>query len=368
MEAGQSLITELEAAIQSGSKDKRVDTLRRITDLFVADANRFSEQQIDVFDDVMCRLVERIEKKALSELSQRLAPIGNSPIDVIQRLARDDDVAVAAPVLSQSRRLNDHDLVDIARTKSQGHLLAIADRSQIAAKVTDVLLERGDKNVYHKLAGNSGADFSEHGFTTLVKHSEHDASLAEKVGLRLDIPLKLFRELLARATEAVRARLLASASAENRDRIQRILTDISEGAQLEAGFQGQRDYADAQARMTALKGQGALDEAVLYDLAKSDRYTDMVAALSQLCSAPMELVANLLQSNHRESWIVPCKAAALDWQTVRMVMRCRSLGRSISDRDFDAACADYRKLSQANAGRILRFWQVRQTTGKNAAT
>jgi hypothetical protein len=82
----------------------------------------------------------------------------------------------------------------------------------------------------------------------------------------------------------------------------------------------------------------------------------------------MELVANLLQSNHRESWIVPCKAAALDWQTVRMVMRCRSLGRSISDRDFDAACTDYRKLSQANAGRILRFWQVRQTTGKNAAT
>jgi hypothetical protein len=33
---GQSLIIELEEAIQSGSKDKRIDALRRITDLFVS--------------------------------------------------------------------------------------------------------------------------------------------------------------------------------------------------------------------------------------------------------------------------------------------------------------------------------------------
>ena len=53
MQAGHSLISELEDAIQSGSKDKRVDSLRRITDLFVADANRLNDQQIDVFDDVL---------------------------------------------------------------------------------------------------------------------------------------------------------------------------------------------------------------------------------------------------------------------------------------------------------------------------
>jgi uncharacterized protein (DUF2336 family) len=368
MEAGQSLISELEDAIQSGSKDKRVDTLRRITNLFAVDADRFSEQQIDVFDDVLCHLIKRIEGKALSELSQRLGPIGNAPTEVVRQLARNDDIAVAAPVITQSRRLNDHDLVDIARTKSQGHLLAIAGRSQITANVTDALLERGDNNVFHKLADNSGANFSESGFTTLVQHSERDASLAEKVGLRLDVPLKLFRELLLRATEAVRARLLASAGAENRDRIQRILSDISEGAQLEAGFQSQKDYADAQARMAGLKSQGALNEAALYGLAKSDHHADMVAALSLLCGAPMPLMLNLLQSDQREAWIVPCRVAGLDWQTVRAIMSCRSLGRSISDQAFDAARADYHKLSPASAARVLRFWQVRQSTEKESTT
>ena len=75
----QSLIGELEAAIQSGSKDKRVDTLRRITDLFVADADRFNDQQIGVFDDVLGHLIKRIEGRALAELSERLAPISNAP-------------------------------------------------------------------------------------------------------------------------------------------------------------------------------------------------------------------------------------------------------------------------------------------------
>ena len=84
-------------------------------------------------------------------------------------------------------------------------------RPQIAAAVTDVLLQRGDRSVFHKLAGNSGATFSENGFQTLVRQSEGDDQLAEKVGLRADVPLRLFRELLLRATEAVRSRLVALA-------------------------------------------------------------------------------------------------------------------------------------------------------------
>jgi len=362
----QSLIAELESAIQSGSKDKRVDALRRITDLFVADSDRLSDQQIEVFDDVLSHLIKRIEGRALAEFSQRLAPVHNAPLEVVRQLARDDDIAVAAPVLTQSRRLSDRDLIDIASSKAQGHLLAIATRSQIAPNVTDALLNRGDQQVFHKLAENSGASFSDGGFATLVRHSERDERLAEMVGLRLDVPLKLFRELLLRATEAVRSRLLALAGPENRDKIQRVLTAISEDAQQEAGFQSEHDYAEAHARMLAMKSKGELDETILFNAAKADRYADMIAALALLCGAPMPLVGNLLQSEHREAWVIPCKVAGLDWPTVRVILSCRSMGRAMTDQTLDAARADYYKLSQASAGRVLRFWQVRQTVSKDA--
>ena len=250
MIADQSLIAELENAIQSGSKDKRVDTLRRITDLFVADADRLNDQQIDVFDDVLGHLIKRIEGKALAQLSQRLGPLNNAPIEVVRQLARDDNIAVAEPILTQSRRLSDSDLIEIANTKTQGHMLAISGRQQIAPSVTDALLQRGNQQVFHKLADNSGASFSENGFATLVNHSQRDLQLAEKVGLRLDVPLRLFRELLLRATEAVRSHLLALAGPESRDKIQRVLATIAEDAQHEAGFQNDHDYAAAHARLS----------------------------------------------------------------------------------------------------------------------
>jgi uncharacterized protein (DUF2336 family) len=368
MDASHSIISELENAIEGGSKDKRVDTLRRITDLFVSDADRLNDQQIDVFDDVLGHLIKRIEGKALAELSRRLGPINNAPVEIVRRLARDDNIAVAEPVLTQSARLNDKDLIEIATTKTPQHLLAISGRSQIGANVTDVLLQRGDRKVLHKLAANSGANFSEGGFATLVKHSERDGELAEKVGLRLDVPLRLFRELLLRATEAVRARLLALAGPESRDQIQQVLAAISEDAGHEAGFQNDHDYAEAQARVLAMRTTGVLNEAAIFEFAKTGRHADMVAALSLLCESPLTLIETLLQSEHREAFLVPCKAAALDWPTVRVILTCRSIGRTMSDQDVDTARTDYYKLSQNNAKRVLRFWQVRQTTSKDAIT
>lgn len=361
----QSIIAELEDAIKSGSKDKRVDTLRRITDLFVEDAERLTEKQIDVFDDVLGHLIKRIEGRALAELSRRLGPVNNAPIEVVRQLAKDDDIAVAEPILTKSMRLTESDLIEIASTKTQAHLLAVSARPQIAAAVTDVLLQRGDRSVFHKLAGNSGATFSENGFQTLVRQSEGDDQLAEKVGLRADVPLRLFRELLLRATEAVRSRLVALAGPENRNRITSILTAISEDAHSEAGFHNRHDYARAHTRVVELQAAGLLDEAAVSGFAKAGHYAEIVAALSVLCSAPMPLLENLLQSGHREAVLIPCKAAGLEWPTVRAVLNCRSVSGSVSEQDMESARADYFKLSRSGAQRVLRFWQVRRAAANS---
>ena len=60
-------------------------------------------------------------------------------------------------MLSQSSRLTTDDLVGIAEQKGQAHLLAIAGRSVIEQKVTEVLVDRGDRKVVHRLAANTGA-------------------------------------------------------------------------------------------------------------------------------------------------------------------------------------------------------------------
>jgi Uncharacterised protein conserved in bacteria (DUF2336) len=143
--------------------------------------------RIGVFDDVLCLLVEKIEKTALIELGKRLAPVDTAPLKLIKRLARDEEIAVAAPVLSGSRRLSTADLIEIAQTKSHAHLLAISGRATLESRLTDVLLVRGDKQVVSSLAKNAGANFSGIGFSRLVERVEGDDSLIEVVGLRKDL-------------------------------------------------------------------------------------------------------------------------------------------------------------------------------------
>jgi hypothetical protein len=67
----------------------------------------------------------------------------------------------AAPVLTHSDQLDDEALVENARTKSQGHLLAISGRITLVAAVTDVLVDRGNQFVLTGTARNLGAAFSD---------------------------------------------------------------------------------------------------------------------------------------------------------------------------------------------------------------
>ncbi len=362
MGAQQSLIVELEDAIKSGSSEKRVETLRRVTDLFLNDADRLNEAQIGLFDDVLCHLIKRIETKALAELSGHLAPVDNSPIEVIRQLARNDEIAVAGPVLTQSARLTTSDLVEIAGSKSQQHLLAISGRSELEEAVTDVLVERGDRETVHRLARNAGARFSETGFTTLVRNAETDESLAEKLGLRLDIPLRLLRDLLLKATEAVRAKLLSLAPAETKDVIQRVLAKISNEVSREAT--ANRDFTAAQQGILAMKKEGRLDEAALLEFANRRLYEQMVAALSMLSAASIDLIAALMKSARSSGLLVPCKAAGLKWPTVSAILCGRFAHHTMSDADLAQAKEDYLKLSQASAQRVLRFWEIRTKTAK----
>ncbi len=368
MEVSGSLIAELEDAIQGGSRDKRVETLRRVTDLFLCDADRLNEQQIGVFDDVLGCLINKIEEKALAELSRRLGPVKNAPIEVIQRLARDDNVAVAEPVLSQSPRLSSKDLVEIATTKSQAHLLAISGRQHLDVSVTDVLLNRGDQQVVHRVVANAGAQFSEVGFATLVRRSEQDEHLAEKVGLRLDVPLRLLRQLLLRASEAVRSRLLAVAGPEIRDHIQRVLATVAEDIDSEASINREEDDAQAKRLVLAMRDNNELNETALLEFARAKKFAELTAALALLCTAPFELMVNLLQSDHREAVLIPCKAAALEWPTVRAILNGRAAGFVMSDHDLEQARFDYAKLAPSSAQRVLRFWQVRHTATSSSAT
>jgi uncharacterized protein (DUF2336 family) len=200
MTAQVAFIKEIDSAIASASASRCGEMLHKVTDLFVSGLDEFTSDDVSIFDDVIVRLAAEIELSARSLLAKRLAPIRNSPPQIIRVLAFDDAIEVAGPVLAQAARLDDKTLVEIAKTKGQGHLLAISQRGSLSESVTDVLVELGDREVLLNTVDNYGASLSNLGFSTLVRRSEGDDLLAEVVGSRPEIPSPLLTALVAKAS------------------------------------------------------------------------------------------------------------------------------------------------------------------------
>src|SRR5215208_1418084 len=356
MFAATSLIPELEDVVQNGSREKRADTLKRITSLFVDGAASFNDDHVQLFDDVFGHLIGEIETKARAELSLQLAPVDNAPVAVVRKLAQDDDITVAGPLLSLSRRLDEAALVEIAKSKGQAHLLAIAGRGEIGEAITDVLVKRGDREVIRNVADNHYARLSEAGFSTLVKRAEGDGTLAEKVGQRPDIPPHLFRALLLQATDLVQKRLLSKAKPETAAEIRRVLAKVSREIGAKAA---PRDYTEAQRTVTAMKRAGLLNEKELASFACEQCFEETVVALSVLCAVPLDIVDRLIGGERADPVLILCRAAGFKWDTVRAIILSRPGKAGTSTNGLDEALANFERLSISTAQRVVSFWQVR---------
>ena len=359
MGAPVSLLPELEDVVQHGSAEKRAETLRRITTLFLDGAGAFSNEHVGLFDDVIGYLIEEIEAKALAELARRLAPVPNAPEGVVRTLAENDDIAVAGPVLKQAR-LDDPELMQIAESKSQAHLLALSERTSVSEALAEILVTRGDREVARSIATNRKAHLSENAFSTLVKRAEQDGVLAEKVGLRTDIPPRLFRQLLMQASDVVQKRLLAQAKPETQAEIRRVLAKVTDEVAARAS---PRNYTAALAAVRALHKERKLSEADIAEYAKSGRYEETIAALATLCAVPVEVVDRLMGGERADPVLILARSAGFGWPTVREVINARP-GPKPSPATLDAAYENFERLTAATAQRVVRFWQVRQGTGE----
>ena len=340
--------------------------LRQVTDLFLGGAGNFNDQQIGVFDDVLVRLTKQVESNVLAEIGAKLAPIDHAPYELLRSFAHHDEIAVAGPVLTLSKRLSDGDLIEIAKSKGQAHLGAISERERLATALTDVLVERGDNNVVRTLTRNQGAAFSGTGFARLTVRAETDDTLAENLAGRVDMPPQLLQQLVARATQTVRARLMVRVPPENQAKLQELLASASTKALHDVA--PPRDYRRAEATVGKLYDQKQLNEAVLVSFATSHQYEEMVVALARLCSAPLELIERLMKDPRYAGILVACKAAGLHWPTFRVIVANRFSNHPLSPAELERARTDFIKLSGATAQRMLRFWLVRGQVGDDAST
>lgn len=352
MPSDLAFIREVDSAVAGASTGRRSVMLRKITDLFVNGSDEFSSEDLAIFDDVLIRLAAEIEQSARELLGKRLAPIRNSPPQIIRVLAFDDAIAVAGPVLAQSARLDDKTLVEIARTKGQDHMLAISQRPLLSELVTDVLVELGDREVVLNTVDNYGANISDFGFSALVHRSEGDDLLAELVGSRPEIPSPLLIALVAKASQAVCAKLEAS-HPRAKAVVRRAVAEAARRIEVQA-LSTSLDYTAALASIESLQRSGKLDEAALAALAQRGAYAEVIAALAVMCDLSLQFVERAMMRDRSETLVVITKAIDLSWSTVNEIMVLRAKKGFVAQSEIGQRRARFDRLQTATAKEIIR--------------
>lgn len=359
MTAATSLIPGLDEVVRRGDPKRLAEVSRGIADLFVQGAAGFQPRHVELFDHVLTGIMPQTEVAARAEIAERLAAVANAPPLLIGRLAREDNIAVAGPVLRRSPVLDDEALVAIARMKSQDHLLAMTERPKLAPDLTDVLVQRGQRDVIRRAAANAGAIFSPIGYSALVKRAAKDGVLTITVGQRNDLPDRLLQELLAGTVDVVRRRLFDMADPARQAAVAKAMGEIS-GKPLQP--EKRRDFAPAQRTVLSLYRAGELNEQALLGFAKAHRYTETVATLSAMSGVPIAAVDRLMSGDRHDPVLILAKAIGLEWATVRALVLLR-LGpaRIPGSADIENVRMNFTRLAPSTAERVVNFWRVRET-------
>ena len=353
-----SLINEIQDTTVSGLTKRQLKALTRITDLFVAGSGHHSKKQIELFDEVFKTLVAVIELETRVKLARYIAAASDAPAALVRAFASDEAVAVAAPVLSQSAALSDSDLAANATTQSQGHLHAIARRRTISEVITEILIERGERNVVHTVAQNAGARFSDGSFRELVARAGDDAQLALHVGMRHDIPRHHFLKLLETASASVCAKIVA-ANPQFANAVQNAVTEVIDDINLEVR-KNSPDHVKAKSRVKRLQNWHELGEGNVHSAARSQNFEQAAMALSVLACCPIEMAERAILNDNPGVVQVIAKAAGCSWATVKALLLMTVADRRMSENDLVRARENYERLEPQTARRVIEFYDARR--------
>jgi uncharacterized protein (DUF2336 family) len=359
MTAATSLIPGLDEIVRHGDPKRLAEAARRIAEMFLLGAANLRPDHVDLFDGILIDLVPHTEIAARADLAERLSVLGNAPRALVGQLAREDEISIAGPLLRRSPVIDQQVLLEIARIKGQGHLLAMSERPTLAPDLTDVIVRRGDREVVRRAAGNAGAEFSQAGYSALIRRAGQDGVLTLTVGQREDLTGPQLKVLLEGSIDIIRRRLLEMVKPGRQAAVKQAMSEISGVPEV---VESRRDFAPAQHTILALHRAGELNEAALLGFAKTHKYEESVAALSAMSGVKIATLDRLIAGDRHDPILIVGKTIGLEWATVRALILLR-LGahRVPSPADIENARVNFGRLMPSTAERVVNFWQTRQS-------
>ena len=355
-------LAQLISLAEEPSSAKRRELLREVTDLFFATSEHQSARELELFDDVMLDLSREMEAEVRAALSERIADAAHAPAGLVRSLAN-DEIAVAAPVLSRSSVLTDTDLLEVVNKRGQDYLRAVSRRVDLSETVSDVIVERGDDTTLGVLLQNETAILSRRSAETVVDRASVNPDLHAAVVNRHNLPVDLLNEMYF----VVEAKLRETITARNASISPTELTAALESSRKRIATRDGAlppDLAEAERYVSALVSKKQINPSVLVSFLRFGERTRFLVALA--ADIDFNTARIIVDRKEVDALAVVCRAANFDRAlfltfTLLILDDDMAMGRA---QEYGAL---YNQLTIETAQRTLRFWRIRRDTGDVAA-
>ncbi|MFM8701151.1 MAG: DUF2336 domain-containing protein [Hyphomicrobiales bacterium] len=362
----QSLVEDIEAALDDQTSDRRVALLHRITSLFIEQVPDLNEEHIGVFDDVILCLALEIEFHARVELSERLADLDRAPRGTIKNLALDPHINVAGPVLERSVCVDEEILVTIARERAPEFLRAVSRRRAISGAVTDFLIERGDHELVRAIAENRQSALSDHGLRLLAEKAVEDTRLYRVLKTRPDLATRHIGAILDAAKRRAKAEMRELAA--NDDALESALDTGTAAVLNNPGVLALTEALEnADYAISMQEHRSLLTEQSVIECLKLGKIGEALAIVAHLAEMPRGTVMIAYGAAQFDPLLFIFRALNFDWKTFECALSAKHGGK-LPERLRQSAHSSYHALTNSTATRVMRFIAARSNTTAAIAT
>ncbi|MBO6507481.1 MAG: DUF2336 domain-containing protein [Roseibium sp.] len=358
------MIDDLISLAQDSTPEKRHQLVEHVTELFVSGADRYQTEEITLFNTVLESMLPTMGDEQKQAVSEQLAPIDGTSQKIANALAR-EEIDIARPMLTQSKALQPEDILRLAKTMGQGHLLAISKRDHLESKVTDVLLERGESPVKQSVAANSGAEISDWGSRLLIKLAERDEKIRDAMIERSDISEAEYEKLISQMPDHQQTKI-RQMRAENETLVQDLFHEASKVV-ASSKLERKATRIDAKATLKEIRaGQRSLGKSIT-KFALSNNLFDICYLLAEMSELEQKYVTNVMVRYDATGIAVLCRALGVENADSQALSRARALHNKQPSSIAEKWANDYQSVSDKDARRLLSFMKIRLNTLEDQA-
>ncbi|WP_169561491.1 DUF2336 domain-containing protein [Sneathiella chinensis] len=340
----------------------RRQLFENISNLYLDEKEKLSERERAQIGDILTKLTSSVEKSIRQALSERLAVSGDAPHDLVLLLAN-DEIEVARPLLVQSRLVLQSDLMEIIANRSNEHLLVIAERDDLDATLTDLLIDLGEEDVIEALIRNDDAELSQEAMNFLVEESRRVDRFQEPLLARHDIPTDLAHKMFWWVSAALRRHIINNFEIDTTLLDQQIVAATHDYRKEQSIADFGETHADRLVAQMASRNE--LTEKFLIQTLKSKRIRLFVAGLSLKSGLDILTISRLIHDHNAEALAITCKTLGFDrnsFSAVFLLTRRETTGsdrkHTIDPAEFEAVMKFYDRLSGETAGKVLDYWKL----------